>query len=583
MGEIAPPTVREPGYKWYLDLNRYHWFVFIVAALGWLFDTMDQQLFTLARMPAMRDLIPDGPNKEAQVQIYGGYATAVFLVGWATGGIFFGMLGDRWGRAKVMLWTILIYSLCTGLSAFSIGFWDFAFYRFLTGLGVGGEFAVGVSLVAEVMPNKARPYALGLLQALSAVGNVTAALVSIGLGSLEQTGVVGSFEIQGIRMTAWRLMFMIGTVPALLAIVIRSRLKEPETWQKAVKTKAGQATGSLFAIFAHPVYRHNAIVGLALATSGVIGLWGIGFFSSDLTRLVFNRSFKAEYRTAGEDKKDQQLVVNLMKSPEGIDEAIAKKLRPNSLLGFTGDDKVAKDADVQVIVEAMFALRKEKAEVNVDSILAQIDKTLLDKPNGKPQADTDKGRRKSYLSANVEAVDLNKQIAATIQRGKDLDGRLTFWSGMNSLMLNFGAFFGIYGFGLMTQRLGRRVAFGISFVLAAVATAGFFNFLSKPSDLFWMSPIMGFCQLSLFGGYAIYFPELFPTRLRSTGISFCYNVARYIAALGPTLLGLLTGVVFKDYPEPMRAAGITMCAVFAIGVLVLPFAPETRGQPLPED
>jgi MFS family permease len=98
------------------------------------------------------------------------------------------------------------------LSALSVGFWDFAFYRFITGLGVGGEFAVGVSLVAEVMHDAARPFALGLLQALSAVGNVTAAIISIVLGHLEQTGAVGS---------AWRVMFVIGTVPALLAITHR--------------------------------------------------------------------------------------------------------------------------------------------------------------------------------------------------------------------------------------------------------------------------------------------------------------------------------------------------------------------------
>ena len=88
---------------------------------------------------------------------YGGYATSIFLIGWASGGLAFGVLGDRIGRARTMLLTILIYSLFTGLSAFSRGFWDFAFYRFLTGLGVGGEFAVGVSLVAEVMPDTRAP------------------------------------------------------------------------------------------------------------------------------------------------------------------------------------------------------------------------------------------------------------------------------------------------------------------------------------------------------------------------------------------------------------------------------------------
>src|SRR5438046_1190597 len=163
---------------WWRALNSYHWFVRTVAALGWLFDTMDQQLFNLARVPAMKSLLRPGQD----VALFSGYATAIFLIGWATGGLTFGVLGDRIGRAKTMMWTILIYSACTGLSALAVGFWDFAFYRFVTGLGVGGEFAVGVSLVAEIMPDRARPHALGLLQALSVVGNIAAALISLGLG-----------------------------------------------------------------------------------------------------------------------------------------------------------------------------------------------------------------------------------------------------------------------------------------------------------------------------------------------------------------------------------------------------------------
>jgi hypothetical protein len=97
-----------------------------------------------------------------------------------------------------------------------------------------------------------------------------------------------------------------------------------------------------------------------------------------------------------------------------------------------------------------------------------------------------------------------------------------------------------------------------------------------------MIPIMGFCQLALFGGYAIYFPELFPTRLRSTGTSFCYNVGRFVAATGPLAQGVLAGGVFAGSENALRYAGVSMCSVFLIGLLALPFAPETRGQPLPE-
>ena len=157
----------DTGGPWYRELTRAHWFVLVVASLGWLFDTMDQQLFNLARRPAIAELLGPGATP-ATIAEYSGYATTIFIIGWATGGVFFGILGDRIGRAKTMIYTILLYSLFTGLSVFSVGVWDFSFYRFLTGLGVGGQFAVGVALVAEMLPDRARPYALGWLQASSA-------------------------------------------------------------------------------------------------------------------------------------------------------------------------------------------------------------------------------------------------------------------------------------------------------------------------------------------------------------------------------------------------------------------------------
>ncbi|MDA0660910.1 MAG: MFS transporter, partial [Planctomycetota bacterium] len=271
---------------WYRLLSRYHWFVLIVAALGWLFDCLDQQLFILARPAAMKDLVTevvgmDGASadeiaKELEIQrrSAGDFATSLFIAGWATGGLFFGVLGDRIGRARTMVITILMYSLFTGLSAISQSTFDFAIYRFLTGLGVGGEFAVGVALVAEVMPDAARPYALGLLQALSAVGNISAALINLGLGVAEEQGLVTS---------PWRIMFMVGAVPALLALVIRSRLKEPETWQKASLVNSTQKQlGSYRELFRDRKLRKHALLGLVLGCSGIIGLWSIVFYTPDL-------------------------------------------------------------------------------------------------------------------------------------------------------------------------------------------------------------------------------------------------------------------------------------------------------------
>ena len=439
---------------WWRLLNRYHWFVLIVAALGWLFDCLDQQLFTLARGPAMKELLQPGEDPAK----YGGFATSIFLIGWATGGLFFGMLGDRIGRAKVMMITILIYSVCTGLSALSQSFWDFALYRFVTGLGVGGEFAVGVALIAEVMPDKARPGALGLLQALSTVGNVSAALIGMTFAQLGAAGIVNPEK-------SWRWMFVIGAFPAFLALVVRARLKEPERWQR-LKASGEIAKRSAFTykdLFGIPRWRRNAIIGMLLACTGVIGLWGIGFFAPELIRSVIGKSLAAK----------------------GVSPA---------------------------------------------EIRSKVD----------------------FLAA----------IGLFIQQG--------------------GAFLGMMTFTWVAQRLGRRPALAIAFVLAMLSTAATFMFLKQIED-FWLIFVMGFCQLSVFAIYAIYLPELFPTSLRSTGTSFCYNVGRFVAATGPTMIGYLTSEVYKAQPEPMRYAGLTMCAIFLFGLCVIPFAPETRNQPLPEE
>jgi MFS family permease len=440
---------------WYRQLSRYHWLVLLLSSAGWLLDCMDQQIFGLARRPAMLELLHARPNDPAMAGVvteYAGYATMAFMLGWAFGGVVFGILGDRIGRVRTMTLSILFYSIFTGLSVFSTGALDFSVYRFLTGLGVGGQFAVGVALVAEVLPASARPYALGALQSCSAAGNVVAALVGIGLGELQQAHVIAS---------AWRVMFIIGALPAFLVVVIMRRLKEPDQWQRA---KAGhERMGSMTELFENPRWRRNALVGFALAFAGVVGLWGIGYFSYDLLSGVLDKYFRAQ----------------------GLAESV-------------------------------------------------------------------------------------------------IAGKKTMWTGITSLVQNTGAFIGVYAFTYFTQRTSRRLAFAIAFVAAMLATAFLFWKLNSFADVFWMPPLMGFFQLALYAGYAIYFPELFPTRLRSTGTSFCYNVGRGVAAVGPVGLGLLTSRVYASHADPLRWAGVTMSAVFLIGLAVLPWAEETRGRPLPE-
>src|SRR5438105_873196 len=139
---IAPPSAAPANSGWssLMELNRYQWFVFVVAAVAWMADCMDQQLFNLARKTAVTDLTGGNPTNP-DVTRFATTATSIFLIGWATGVLIFGMFGDRLGRVRTLTVTILLYSIFTGLSALSVGVWDFCLYRFLTGLGVGGVFS----------------------------------------------------------------------------------------------------------------------------------------------------------------------------------------------------------------------------------------------------------------------------------------------------------------------------------------------------------------------------------------------------------------------------------------------------------
>ncbi len=581
-----PVVVSQNQVPWYRLLNGYHWFVFTVCTLGWLFDCLDQQLFNASRKPAMIELLRTDPS-DPQVDAWATYSTSLLLAGWATGGILFGILGDRIGRARTMIMTILCYSLFTGLTAFAVSVYDFILYRFLCGLGVGGQFGLGVSLVAEALPDKARPPALGMLQAFSAFGNIGAALIAMLFEHMAATGVITG--------SAWRWIFAIGIVPALLAVIVMLKLEEPQRWKQAVAEGPGkQKAGSIRELFGDPRWRRNTICGMLLATAGVIGLWGIGVFSNDLTHTVFLRSAENEARQAGEAEKDQQFLALLVEHPEL---APPKEKLPEAamILGFQADD-----LDARLLYAAARTLIEQGQTVSVEAVLKLLDEpapptpvSSLDRlmPRRPAQSPQDRARREKFLRHGREAAAkanldpktfLPEHAQYIVERFKKINGQVGFWRSMNLMFFNIGAFFGIYSFSWVTQRISRRTTFALFFLLAIFSTAAAFLLMSEPWHLFLLVPLMGFAQLSVFGGYAIYFPELFPTRLRSTGTSFCYNIARFVAVPGPAILGILTAGVFKDYPEPMRYAGVAMCVCFLVGLLTLPFAPETKDQPLPE-
>lgn len=456
-------TAPQPPRFWWKGLSPYHWFVFLMATSAWLFDTLDQQIFIQFRQKALEHLMPAGTSP-TDIKSYAGYAASIFVMGWAVGGLVFGSLGDRYGRARMLTVTVLLYSVFTGLSALSQGWLDFAIYRFITGLGVGGVFGLAVALIADSLPDHARAGALGTLQAVSAIGNITAALISMGLGKLITSGAISSD-------LSWKVAFLIGALPAFLCVFIQLRLKEPEKWVKARESRSAGGTklGSYVSLLGMARWRKPALLGMVLCIAGVVGLWGVAFFSFEL-----------------------------------VSDVITNSLREQGM--------------------------------------------------------TEQG----------------------------VQGAAQHWKGVNGIVLNVGAFFGMLAFAHFTQVVGRKKAFAVTFVGALLSTWGYFTFFNGVGSV-WMSAVMGFFQLALFAGYAIYLPELFPTQLRSTGTSFCYNVGRFIAASGPFTLGLLQQHLAKGASNAeeklaaFRSACQWMSLIFLVGLVVLFFLPETKGRPLPED
>jgi len=549
----------QSALPWFRQLSGYHWLVLIVATLAWGFDCLSQQIFNLTRKPAM-DALADSPTT---AEFGAPLSTTALLVGWATGGIIFGILGDRIGRAKTLTIMILCFSVSTGLCGLSLGPWDYIFYCFITGLGAGGIFPISCTLVAESLPDRARTPALGMVQTFSAVGNMGAGFVSLGLVALLARGTISSH---------WRWMFSVGIVPSLLAVIIVRRLREPEAWRRAVAAGTAKKAG-LGELFAEARWRRNAIVGLLLAASGVVGLWGIGVFSNDLTQRFIGGDYDQAQRAAGEAERDLQFVGLAIRSPNSIDLAKSSKVQPRYLLGATPLDK-----DAERAYKTALDLDAQGKEVTSASVLAAISNG-----GGRPISTAAAAELSSNASSDVGLIaDHTRRILA---RQKDRDHKVLTWAAWTLICFNFGAFFGMYAFARVTQRLGRRPTFAIFFLLAMLSTAFAFRYMAKmPRDL-WMVALMGAVQLSVFGGYAIYFPELFPTRLRSTGTSFCYNVGRYVAAIGPLSLALLMPYLVSKVGDPATAsrdAGIAMCSCYLIGLVALLFAPETKGQPLPE-
>ncbi len=236
-------------------LNRQQINGFWAAWFGWMLDGMDSVIYALVLAPAMTQLLPRSgiAATPGNVGLAGSSLFALFLVGWGLS-FLWGPIADRFGRSKALMFSILTYSLFTFLSGFSQNIWELAFFRLAAGIGIGGEWSMAGTFVSESWPEDRRKMGAGFLQTGYYFGFFVAAVLNYTIGA----------------HFGWRPMFWVGLVPAFVSFWVLWGVKEPERWQKMIKSVKVQRP--LAAIFS-PEYRKRTIVNSALLTVAIIGLW----------------------------------------------------------------------------------------------------------------------------------------------------------------------------------------------------------------------------------------------------------------------------------------------------------------------
>ena len=484
----------------------------LAAFLGWLFDGFEMGMFPLIGQPALKDLLgaAASPNEISQ---WFGAIIAVFLVGAASGGVLFGWLGDKIGRVRAMVLSVLTYAIFTGLCGFATDAWHIAILRFIASLGMGGEWSLGVALVNEVWSAKSRAVTAGLIGAAANIGYLLVAVLSIVLLSFISSAqsalsFIGLSQATVTYLTAhsaWRLLMISGALPAFLNFGVLLFVPESEKW------KAEQARGTT----AHWVHWDllGVVIG-SIAALVIIWAWspaGVGALPATAITVV-------------------GLGIALVGYLHPVRKYMQRAEAAGSLAAGRG----------HALIRLMFF----GAALSAVALLG------------------------TWGSTQWAPKWVTEKLAPTALHAKE-------WT---LIWLSVGAIVGTMVAALCAGRFGRRVTYCALCVTSIGGTFLLYQ-CNKEYNAFFLfcTFIAGAVTASFYGFFPLYLPELFPTAVRATGQGFSYNFGRIIAAVG----GLQTANLMKFFHNSFPNAASVMAGIYLVGIVLIWFGPETKGQPLP--
>jgi len=435
-----------------IKLTRYQWTVFAAAWLGWGFDVFDALLFNYVApnaVPTLLGITLGTPEAKSATLQWNGILTSLFLFGWAAGGVLFGPICDRFGRRRVLMITMLLYALGTASCAFVTDMWQLIAVRLIASLGIGGEWAAGSAMVAEVVPEDSRVEAGALLYTSAPLGLFLATWVN---------NEVASDWFHHDPANSWRYVLMFGLLPAAVAFIVRLFVKEPEKWAQAASTAPPARLREIFA----PALFARTRSALIVAVIALIAWWSCNAFIP----VVATTMAQAEAITRGLDK-----------------------------------------------------------------------------------------------GATTTLVEHWKLIA--------------------TIAFNLGGLLGTLLTIYFAKSFGRRTMYKVYFSAATVSLFATFGFDIPPEARLYLYFFIGLTVFGIFGSFTFYLPELFPTRLRSTGAGFCYNIGRVVAAVGVFAVGAVASAGMGD-PKIVFNVLFMIGFVPLIGLFFMRWVIETRGQTMPD-